>query len=206
MRPFQTIWLTLLLAACAPALLIVDPGRLPRPQDWDPKSAQLEWWHASGWVEPYAFHFAFFKAYAPPSYRILGLPGSLFGPFHAAHLALTDLRTGKRCFLEAADQDLFGPRGETQPGPRLHPGLAPGRTRAQLAHETPLPRWGNPLPHHPGGLLGRPRGGGGPPQRLPSPRHGRVRGRGLPAVRFFTRFSHPPPTLEAESRLDRYTA
>lgn len=119
MRPFRTAWLALLLAACAPALLAVDPGRLPEPEDWDPKPAQLEWWYASGWVEPYAFHFAFFKAYAPPSYRILGLPGSLFGPFHAAHLALTDLRTGKRRFLEVADQDLFAKRGEALPGPRL---------------------------------------------------------------------------------------
>ncbi|AFH38949.1 attH protein [Thermus parvatiensis] len=119
MRPFRTAWLALLLAACAPALLAVDPGRLPEPEDWDPKPAQLEWWYASGWAEPYAFHFAFFKAYAPPSYRILGLPGSLFGPFHAAHLALTDLRTGKRRFLEVADQDLFAKRGEALPGPRL---------------------------------------------------------------------------------------
>ena len=119
MRPFRTAWLALLLAACAPALLAVDPGRLPEPEDWDPKPAQLEWWYTSGWAEPYAFHFAFFKAYAPPSYRILGLPGSLFGPFHAAHLALTDLRTGKRRFLEVADQDLFAKRGEALPGPRL---------------------------------------------------------------------------------------
>ena len=110
MRPFRTAWLALLLAACAPALLAVDPGRLPEPEDWDPKPAQLEWWYASGWVEPYAFHFAFFKAYAPPSYRILGLPGSLFGPFHAAHLALTDLRTGKRRFLEVRTRT-SSPRG-----------------------------------------------------------------------------------------------
>jgi len=70
-------------------------------------------------VYPYAFHFAFFKAYPPPSFRILGLPGSLFGAFHAAHLALTDLRTGERRFLEASDQDLLGPRGRAEPGPRL---------------------------------------------------------------------------------------
>lgn len=111
--------LAFLLAACAPALLGVDPARLPDPGDWDPKPAQLEWWYASGWAYPYAFHFAFFKAYAPPSYRVLGLPGSLFGAFHAAHLALTDLRTGERRFLEASDQDLLGPRGRAEPGPRL---------------------------------------------------------------------------------------
>lgn len=115
----RLLFLPLLLAACAPALLGVDPQRLPEPQDWDPRPAPLEWWYASGWAYPYAFHFAFFKAYAPPSYRILGLPGSLFGAFHAAHLALTDLRTGERRFLEVADQDLFAPRGQAEPGPRL---------------------------------------------------------------------------------------
>ncbi len=111
--------LPLLLGACAPVLLGVDPQRLPDPQDWDPKPAPLEWWYASGWAEPYAFHFAFFKAYAPPSFRILGLPGSLFGAFHAAHLALTDLRTGERLFLEVADQDLLAPRGRAEVGPYL---------------------------------------------------------------------------------------
>jgi hypothetical protein len=115
----RLFFLAFLLAACAPALLGVDPARLPDPGDWDPKPAQLEWWYASGWAYPYAFHFAFFKAYAPPSYRVLGLPGSLFGAFHAAHLALTDLRTGERRFLEASDQDLLGPRGRAEPGPRL---------------------------------------------------------------------------------------
>lgn len=112
-------WLALVLTACAPALLAVVPENLPDPRDWDPKPAPLEWWYASGWAELYAFHFAFFKAYAPPSYRILGLPGSLFGAFHAAHLALTDLRTGERRFLEVADQDLFALRGRAEPGPRL---------------------------------------------------------------------------------------
>ncbi|WP_135256689.1 lipocalin family protein [Thermus caldilimi] len=112
-------WLALVLTACAPALLAVVPENLPDPGDWDPKPAPLEWWYASGWAEPYAFHFAFFRAYAPPSYRILGLPGSLFGAFHAAHLALTDLRTGERRFLEVSDQDLFAPRGRAEPGPYL---------------------------------------------------------------------------------------
>ncbi|WP_117237230.1 lipocalin family protein [Thermus sediminis] len=115
-RPFLLVFL---LAACAPVLVGVDPRRLPDPEDWDPKPAPLEWWYASGWAYPYAFHFAFFKAYAPPSFRILGLPGSLFGAFHAAHLALTDLRTGERRFLEVSDQDLFARRGQAEPGPRL---------------------------------------------------------------------------------------
>ncbi|MFN4070474.1 MAG: lipocalin family protein [Thermus caldifontis] len=116
----QRLWpLALLLSACAPLLVGVDPQRLPNPRDWDPKPAPLEWWYASGWVEPYAFHFAFFKAYPPPSFRILGLPGNLFGTFHAAHLALTDLRTGERVFLEVSDQDLWAPRGRAEPGPSL---------------------------------------------------------------------------------------
>ncbi|GAA6751870.1 lipocalin family protein [Thermus scotoductus] len=116
----QRLWpFLLLLGACSPALVGVDPQRLPDPGDWDPKPAQMEWWYASGWVEPYAFHFAFFKAYAPPSFRILGLPGSLFGAFHAGHLALTDLRTGERIFLEVSDQDLLAPRGRAEAGPDL---------------------------------------------------------------------------------------
>ncbi|WP_038057695.1 lipocalin family protein [Thermus amyloliquefaciens] len=115
----RLLFLPLLLGACAPALLGVDPKRLPDPRDWDPRPAQVEWWYASGWAEPYAFHYAFFKAYPPPGYRILGLPGSLFGAFHAIHLALTDLRTGERVFLEVSDQDLWAPRGQAAPGPFL---------------------------------------------------------------------------------------
>ena len=41
MRPFRTAWLALLLAACAPALLAVDPGRLPEIVDWEPEAAEL---------------------------------------------------------------------------------------------------------------------------------------------------------------------
>lgn len=63
----RRLWLlSLLLSACAPALLGVDPARLPDPGDWDPKPAPVEWWYASGWAYPYAFHFAFFKAYPRP--------------------------------------------------------------------------------------------------------------------------------------------
>lgn len=119
---WRLLWLAGLLAACAPALLRVEPSRLPDPGDWDPRPAQVEWWYAWAWAHPYALHFAFFKAYAPPSYRILGLPGSLFGAFHAAHLVLTDLRTGARRFLEVSDQDLLAPRGRAEPGPRLEVG------------------------------------------------------------------------------------
>lgn len=126
MRPW--LWtLALLLAACAPALLRVDPDRLPYPEDWDPKPAPLEWWYASGWVGPYAFHFAFFKAYTPEGYRVGPLPlrWLLPGPFHAAHLALTDLRTGARRFLEEAD--FPGGGGSARPGPDL--ALGPFRFR-----------------------------------------------------------------------------
>lgn len=115
-----SLWVLLLLSACAPTLLRVDPLSLPNPADWDPKSAPLEWWYASGWVGPYAFHFAFFKAFPPPGYRLFGLPGELFGPFHAVHLALTHLRTGERRFLEASN--FLGPRGEARPGPDLELG------------------------------------------------------------------------------------
>lgn len=68
---------------------------------------------------PLCLPLRLFQGLPPPAYRILGLPGSLFGPFHAAHLALTDLRTGERRFLEVSDQDLFAERGRAEPGPRL---------------------------------------------------------------------------------------
>ncbi|MGQ9691864.1 MAG: lipocalin family protein [Thermaceae bacterium] len=107
--------LPLLLMACAPTLLTFDPLRLPDPSDWDPRPAPLEWWYASGWVGAYAFHFAFFKAYPPRDYSVPAW--FLGGPFHAVHLALTDLATGKRTFLEASDF----PQGKASvgPGPRL---------------------------------------------------------------------------------------
>ena len=112
MRPL--LLLALFLSACAPSLLPFDPGRLPDPADWDPKPAPLEWWYASGHLGQYAFHFAFFKAYPPRDYQGMGLLGWLFpGPFHAVHLALTDLRTGERTFLEASSF----PKGEAQVGP-----------------------------------------------------------------------------------------
>ncbi len=118
MGPYRMVFLLpLLLAACAPRLVGVDPKVLPSPADWDPKPAPLEWWYASGWVEPYAFHFAFFKAYPPPGFRLGPLPLDLLGPFHAAHLALTHLRTGERIFLEVSD--FPGPSGRAEPGPRL---------------------------------------------------------------------------------------
>ncbi|KGQ22358.2 lipocalin family protein [Thermus filiformis] len=117
MRPLYL--LPLLLAACAPALLPFDPQRLPDPGDWDPRPAPLEWWYASGYAGRYAFHFAFFKAYPPRDYQVMGLPAALFfpGPFHAVHLALTDLKTGKRRFLEASDFPGGGAR--VGPGPDL---------------------------------------------------------------------------------------
>lgn len=114
MRPLLLFCL-LGLSACAPSLLPFDPSRLPDPADWDPRPAPLEWWYASGHLGRYAFHFAFFKAYPPRDYQVMGLPTWLFfpGPFHAVHLSLTDLRTGERTFLEASDF----PKSEAQVGP-----------------------------------------------------------------------------------------
>ena len=133
MRPFRTAWLALLLAACAPALLAVDPGRLPEPEDWDPKPAQLEWWYTSGWAEPYAFHFAFFKAYAPPSYRVLGLPGGggqLRKPGAqdepAAHVA-----GDQSVVLEGGRKAVRGQSGEARGGHEPGQGLGPSLQRIE---------------------------------------------------------------------------
>lgn len=96
------------------------------------------------------------QAYAPPSYRILGLPGSLFGAFHAAHLALTDLRTGERRFLESPTRT-SSPRGggrRRDLGWSLRVGASSGRGRGSASRP---PGWTSsfcplspPVVHPPG--------------------------------------------------------
>lgn len=101
--------LILLLAACMPSLQAVDPARLPDTKnDWGLHQAAVEWYYVSAYLpeEQLAFHWAFFKAYAPPSYTLLGfIPATLLfpNPLFASHIAITDLRTGQIRFIEQGD-------------------------------------------------------------------------------------------------------
>ncbi|HGY10392.1 MAG TPA: carotenoid 1,2-hydratase [Oceanithermus profundus] len=99
--------LALLLTACAPRLQGVDPSHPPRPDQWDPQPAPVEWWYVSAYLpeSDLAFHWAFFKYYAPEGYRVLGLPARALFPyaFASQHLALTDLRADRFRFLERHD-------------------------------------------------------------------------------------------------------
>ena len=99
--------LALLLAACAPRLQGVDPARPPRPDQWDPQPAPVEWWYVSAYLPEsgLAFHWAFFKYYAPAGFRVLGLPARAVFPyaFASQHLALTDLRADRFEFHERHD-------------------------------------------------------------------------------------------------------
>ncbi len=99
--------LILLLASCAPRLSGVDPNRIPSPYTWDPQPAPVEWWYVSAYLpeQKLAFHWAFFKYYAPEHYQVLGLPArNVFPyPFASAHLALTDLAADDFTFQEKHD-------------------------------------------------------------------------------------------------------
>ncbi|GEM90451.1 lipocalin-like domain-containing protein [Oceanithermus desulfurans] len=99
--------LLLSLVACAPRLQGVDPSRPPSPEQWDPQPAPIEWWYVSAYLpeQGLAFHWAFFKYYAPEGYRVLGLPArAVFPyPFASEHLAVTDLRADRFTFRERHD-------------------------------------------------------------------------------------------------------
>lgn len=88
-----------LLTACVPAPTAFDPGRIPAPDDLGAKNAATEWWYLSGNLPDsgVAFHWAQFKV----NYRGL--------PYHASHVAVTDLKTGQVNFVEnSAQQARFG--------------------------------------------------------------------------------------------------
>lgn len=109
----QVAFIAVLLVACAPKLSLVDPGRPPAPDVWGPQAAPLEWWYVSAYLpeEGWAFHWAFFKAYTQLRPDIGNtLLGALNpGPFHVSHIAVTDLRSDKKVFVERSD----APRGDS---------------------------------------------------------------------------------------------
>ena len=94
MRPLRvgaaSVLSALALSACLPAPQAFDPARLPDPADLGAKNAAMEWWYVSGYLPEsgLAFHWAQFKV----NYRGI--------PYHAGHVAVTDLRTGQLNFYE----------------------------------------------------------------------------------------------------------
>ncbi|RDI95692.1 carotenoid 1,2-hydratase [Meiothermus sp. QL-1] len=109
--------LLILLAGCLPALEGVDPSRPPRPEAWGPHNAPLEWWYVSSYLPEagLAFHWAFFKAYAPQDWQVGPLRPALFfpGPYHASHIAITDLRANQKTFEERFDFRFDRPFGDS---------------------------------------------------------------------------------------------
>ena len=90
----------LLLAGCAPGVYDrpypVRPVQLPRDQA--AHRAPIEWWYYTGHlVDPqgrhYGFELTFFKAYAPPSMKLIGpVPlSALMEKVFVGHFAVTDL-------------------------------------------------------------------------------------------------------------------
>ncbi|GEM87101.1 lipocalin family protein [Meiothermus granaticius] len=109
--------LLVLLAGCLPNLQRVNPEQPPSPENWGPNPVPLEWWYVSAYLpqEGLAFHWAMFKAYAPQNYRIGLFQPALFfpGPYHASHLAVTDLNTGRITFQERFDFRTDRPQGDS---------------------------------------------------------------------------------------------
>ncbi|GAA4021146.1 lipocalin family protein [Deinococcus rubellus] len=92
----RLLWLApVLLTACVPRAVAFDPARIPDPAALGPNNAATEWWYVSGYLPDtqQAFHWAQFKV----NYKGI--------PYFAAHLAITDLNTGKLTFLEEGRQD-----------------------------------------------------------------------------------------------------
>jgi predicted secreted hydrolase len=111
------IALLIALTGCLPTLQAVNPNRLPSADNWGPNNSPLEWWYVSGYLpeEGLAFHWALFKAYAPQNWQIGILNPALFfpGPYHASHIAVTDLRTDQKIFEERFDFRTDRPRGDS---------------------------------------------------------------------------------------------
>ncbi len=111
------IALLIALTGCLPTLQAVDPDRLPAADNWGPNNSPLEWWYVSGYLpeEGLAFHWALFKAYAPQNWQIGIINPAIFfpGPYHASHIAVTDLRTNQKHFEERFDFRPDRPRGDS---------------------------------------------------------------------------------------------
>ena len=85
----------LLLTACVPQAVAFNPTSMPSPTALGPNNAATEWWYVSGYLPEtkQSFHWAQFKV----NYRGV--------PYTVAHVAVTDLNTGKVSFLEQTSTD-----------------------------------------------------------------------------------------------------
>ncbi|MBB5232836.1 lipocalin family protein [Deinococcus budaensis] len=146
MRPLRvgaaSVLAALVLSSCLPAPQAFDPARLPEARDLGAKNAPMEWWYVSGYLpgSGLAFHWAQFKV----NYRGI--------PYHAGHVAITDLKTGRLTFIENDAQDArfrFPPLRVEQGGWRLRQGAATYTLRAGPLNLTLTPRKG-PVVHPPG--------------------------------------------------------
>ncbi len=102
-----TFALSFLLAGCVPRLQGVSENVAPSPYDWNPHPAPVEWWYVSAYLpqEGLAFHWAFFKFYAPAGQKVAGMPARALMPypFASVHLAITDLRSDKFTVYQKTD-------------------------------------------------------------------------------------------------------
>jgi len=107
----------LLLTGCLPSLQGVDANKPPSPTNWGPNPVPLEWWYISAYIpeENLAFHWAMFKVYTPQDYHIGFFQPALFfpGPYHASHIAITDLKENQKTFLERFDFRTDQPQGDS---------------------------------------------------------------------------------------------
>ncbi|GGR30105.1 lipocalin family protein [Deinococcus ruber] len=135
-----------LLTSCLPPAVAFQPGQTLDPAALGPNNAATEWWYVSGYLPDtqQAFHWAQFKV----NYQGL--------PYYAAHIAVTDLNTGKVTFLEQGKQDAafsFPPLNVRQADWTLiqHTGgnTAPFALNAGPLHLTLTPQK-NPVVHPPG--------------------------------------------------------
>lgn len=88
--PLGLLMSGLLMTACMPAPMAFDPNRMPAPDALGANNVATEWWYVSGVLPEsgLAFHWAQFKV----NYRGL--------PYHASHVAITDLRGNTVNFVE----------------------------------------------------------------------------------------------------------
>lgn len=143
----RLLWLApIVLTACVPRAVAFDPAKMPDPAALGPNNAATEWWYVSGYLPDtkQAFHWAQFKV----NYKGI--------PFFAAHLAMTDLTTGKVTFTEEGRQDAkfsFPPlkvsQGDWTLTQTANTPTAPFKLEAGPLQLTLTPRKG-PVVHPPG--------------------------------------------------------
>ncbi len=105
--------MVLILAACAPSVYQPYPvAEVVLPRDHAAHVAPIEWWYYTGHLRDedgvdYGFELTFFKAYAPQSLRVLGIPVyPLFEKGHVAHFAFSNKTT--QDFAKAERSDFWG--------------------------------------------------------------------------------------------------